>query len=165
MAQYSFAQIKLHPAFPFLDFRTEPTSFLMLELYWAELFREVVGEALEGWSVLADAEPDGNPILSVYNDGDGRALRVIQKVNDEGKAPLPERQGEGVYYPLQAWLNVASTPDGDAALNELVLFADASELAEAEARALIKLHCVEAAVESTLEAAIRAYEDRVGMPE
>ncbi len=140
-------------------------SFLMLELYWAELFREVAGKALGGWSVLADAVPDGNPILSVVNRADGRALRVIQKVNDEGKPRFPQRQGDGAYYPFQAWLNVGCTADGDTALNELVLFADASEQAEREARALIRLHCVEAAPEAAVEGAIRAYEDRVGMPE
>jgi len=165
MSSYTLSQIKAHPYFPFRDFRENPMSFLMLELYWVELFAEVVGDAVSEWRALSDAAPDGNPILSFVNDSHARALRVIQKANDDSKPTYPEARGEGAYYGLQAWLNVGRTADGEVELNELVLFADLSEAAEREARSFIKLHCVELAPESVLEKAIKDYEDRVGMPE
>ena len=165
MSRYTLAQIKAHPYFPFTDFRDNPMSFLMLELYWVELFAEVVGNAVSEWQPLSDASPDGNPILSLVNVSHARALRVIQKVNDDSKPMFPDAKGEGVYYGLQAWLNVGRTSDGDVELNELVMFADVSEYAEPEARSFIKLHCVELAPETVVEEAISAYEDRVGMPE
>jgi len=165
MPTYSLAQIKSHPDFPFAGFRENPLSFLMLELYWTELFRDIAGGILRDWMVLADAAPDGNPILSVVNCSNARALRIIQKVNDEGKPRYPDHQGEGAYYDFQAWLNTGYLSDGEVELNELVLFADVSTQAEREARALIRLHCVELASVAVVEDAIRAFENRVGMPE
>ncbi len=46
MSNYTLSQIKAHPNFPFGNFRDNPMSFMMLELYWVELFREVVGDAV-----------------------------------------------------------------------------------------------------------------------
>jgi len=37
-------QILHHPLFPFADFRTNDTSFLMLRRYWAAVAREALGE-------------------------------------------------------------------------------------------------------------------------
>ena len=165
MPSYTLSQIKAHPNFPFDDFRDNPLSFLMLELYWVELFAEVVGDTVSEWRPLSDAEPHGNPILSLVNLSHARALRVIQKVNEDLKPIFPDARGEGTYYGLQAWLNIGRTSDGEVELNELVLFADLSEHAEREARALIMLHCVDLAQETVVEEAIRAYENRVGMPE
>jgi hypothetical protein len=165
MPAYTLAQIKAHPNFPFSDFRENPMSFLMLELYWIELFAEVIGDAVSEWNPLSDAEPDGNPILSLVNLSHARALRVIQKVNEDSKPAYPEARGEGAYYGLQAWLNLGRTSDGEVELNELVLFADLEKHTEREARALITLHCVDLAHATVVEEAIRAYENRVGMPE
>ena len=165
MPAYTLSQIKAHPSFPFGDFRENQMSFLMLELYWVELFAEVLGDAVSEWNPLSDAEPDGNPILSLVNLTHARALRVIQKTNDDSRPAFPEARGEGAYYGLQAWLNLGRTSDGEVELNELVLFADLGEHTEREARSLVSLHCVELAQEAVVEKAISAYENRVGMPE
>jgi len=165
MSSYTFMQIKEHPSYPFDDFRDNPLSFLMLELYWVELFAEVVGNDITEWCPFWETEPDGNPILSLKNTSYLRAIRVIQKLNDDSKPMYPDVRGEGAYYGLQAWLNITQTENGESELNELVLFSDTSENAEREARSFISLYCVQLASEADVEDAIVAYENRVGMPE
>ncbi len=89
-------QIKRHIYFPFRDFRSNDLSFLMLELYWAELFLTVLTEsgahqAVEKWTPQAPAERmDGNPILVVMDRVSSplRRLRIIQRFNSEGLAEL-----------------------------------------------------------------------------
>lgn len=165
MPAYTLEQIKAHPSFPFADYATNNLSFLLLELYWAQLFAEVMAEALEDWVPIEDAELDGNPILSVASMSHLRALRVIHKVNEESKPVYPATKGEGTFYSLQAWLNEGRTPDGATVLNELVLFAEPAHETEKEASRFIHLHCLEMADSEALERAIGEYESRVGMPD
>jgi len=165
MTQYTLEQIKLHPSFPFSDFENNTLSFLMLELYWGQLFAEKMKDKGKDWSSLREAEMDGNPIFCVTSLSQKRQLKVIQKINEENKPVYPSLQGESAYYPLQAWLNKSRTLDGITALNELVLFADLSSYAEKEALKLIQLHCIDLADIVTVEKAIQDYENRVGMPD
>ena len=163
MTDYNLAQIKSHASFPFTDFDNNPLSFLMLELYWCQLFKELMGKKGVDWEVAADAQMDGNPILSVASLLHKRKLRVIHKVNEENKPVYPDHVGEGVHYGLQAWLN-----DGNFnanAVNELVVCADLSSFAEQEAINLIRLHCIDLVEEEVVEKAIDEYEVRVCMPE
>ena len=165
MANYTLAQIKSHPSFPFTDFESNPLAFLMLELYWSQLFAELMGDYGKNWSSTIEAEMDGNPIFCATSLSLKREIRVIHKVNRENKPAYPVSVGEGTYYGLQAWLNKGFTVDGRTALNELVLYADLSPETEKEASTLIRLHCIELANEAAVERAIAEYEERVQMPE
>ena len=165
MTQYTLEEIKSHSNFPFADFGSDPLSFLMLELYWSQLFAETMGKNGVGWSSLTEAQMDGNPIFSVTSLSLLRKLRIIHKVNEGNLPAYPASKGEGTHYPLQAWLNNSYTTDGNTALNELVLAADLSSEAEREALKLITLHCIDLADTTTVDNAICDYEDRVGMPD
>jgi hypothetical protein len=162
---YTLAQIKSHPDFPFERYQDDSLAFLMLELYWAQMFSELVGENAPDWVPLQAAETDGNPILSVGSLASRRALRVIHKVNEEHKPPYPSLRGEGAYYGLQAWLGSGMDPEGATELDELVLFADLGQNIEADVARLVRLHCIERADLETVERAIYDYEARVEMPE
>jgi hypothetical protein len=165
MTNYTLSQIKAHPNFPFDDFETNSLSFLMLELYWSQLFSELIGESKKGWQPSLKAELDGNPIFCATSLILKRQLTVIHKTNKDNKPAYPTTTGEGTYYGLQAWLNNGISIDGTTSLNELVLFADLNSITETEALKLIRLHCIELKDESTVEAAIAEYEELVKMPE
>lgn len=165
MENYTLAQIKSHPLFPFSDFESNPLSFSLLRLYWYQLFFELIGESENNWVCVREAEMDGNPIFDAESLVLGRAIRIIHKVNVDNKPIYPLLMGEGAYYQLQAWLNNTPTFDNKISLNELVLYADLSSEAEKEASNLIKLHCVELANKEIVEKAIVEYEKRVKMPE
>lgn len=166
--QYDLADIKKHPAFPFGDFEENPLSFLMLELYWAELFRSALGQQVRNWRPLEMAQPDGNPIFTAVHAENGRSVRVIQKRNEDGKPSYPLARGVGAHYPIQAWLN-ADTPERPSSSTddrfELVIFADISDEAEKQTRHFTQLHCIEGLSLIEMEKAIVAYEDQVGMPD
>ncbi|MCF0043635.1 hypothetical protein [Dyadobacter fanqingshengii] len=165
MSDYTLAQIKAHPNFPFSDFEDDDRSFLMLELYWAQLFYEAIKENRQDWACLTKAEMDGNPIFTATSLLLKRQLTIIQKVNRSQKPVYPGTRGEGAFYGLQVWRNNGSTIDGTTSLNELVLYADVSSETEQEALRFIKLHCIDLEDEQVLERAIIAYEKRVNMPE
>jgi len=165
MTNYTLKQIKAHPNFPFDDFESNPLSFLMLELYWSQLFFEIIRENRRDWASLIKADMDGNPIFCATSLSLKRQLTVVHKVNKNHKRVYPTVIGERAYYELQAWLNAGHSLDGEIPLNELVLYADLSPAAEREASNLIRLHCIELANETKLEKAIKEYEERVGMPE
>lgn len=52
-------EYKNNPLFPFVDFRNNDASFMMLELFWTDLVRETLGEELSQKCVpLQDIERD-----------------------------------------------------------------------------------------------------------
>lgn len=165
MAKYTLSQIKSHPDFPFADFESNPLSFLMLELYWAQLFAELMKDNAGDWKSLRKAEMDGNPIFSTTSLALKRQLTVIHKINTNNKPAYPAFVGEGTYYGLQAWLNNGYTADGETPLNELVLYADLSAETEKEAIKFIRSHCLELVDGETMQQNINDYEDRIQMPE
>lgn len=152
-----------HPNFPFADFASNDVSFLMAELYWRELFRSVMGERLGDWTPIEPAARDGNPMFAAYSPAAGRALRIIQKTNENKKPEYPNTSGEAAYYPVQPWCNKSLTPDGDQELLELVIYSDCSNFSETINRQLITRHCIDQLPVEELERLIRAYENRVGM--
>ena len=164
MAEYSLAQIKAHPNYPFDNFLKDDVSFLMAELYWPELFKDIMQEAVSDWEPYGvPAARDGNPIFSVFSRASARAFRVIQKFNEDGKPRYPDATGAGAYYPVQPWMNHTFTLRGDEELLELVLFSDCSALAEDINRTFITSHCVKKQSADEMEKLIALYERRVGM--
>ena len=150
--------IKAHPDFPFSEFQNNDLQFLMLELYWAELFRSAAltdqGSALHSdqWQVRYPADRDeGNPILSLINRGmlPPRALRVIQRFNTEQLPALiledlaPVEYRDDVYVPFVPDLTGgAIDDDGQSPIEELVISSDVSPPCEALFSALIQDWCV-----------------------
>ena len=61
----NLAQLRSHPSFPFSGFLKNDLEFLLLELFWVELFRSSLGtpEPIANWTPLYPAERDGSPIL------------------------------------------------------------------------------------------------------
>jgi hypothetical protein len=151
----TLAQIKQHPHYPFRDFGTNNLSFLMLELYWAELFREAVSDAgaVRVWTPRMPADrQDGNPMLSLIDRSRGpfRALRVIQRFNTEGlpeldlRNPVPVRFKEDAYVPFVPGLTYGGMDeDGSTPLEELVISSDVSEACEQRSRDLIRNWCAD----------------------
>lgn len=166
MTTYSLQHIKAHPGFPFTDFKTDTLSFLLLELYWAELARDILGEHEQSWRPGQEADgEDGNPILNLYNPKTSRSVRVIQKSNDENRPTFPNSKGEGTYYPFQPWMSGSMTQDGETELNELVMAADLSDVAEKLVRDFFQRHCIDEMSPEDMEASIRDYEIDAGMPD
>jgi hypothetical protein len=134
-------ELRRHPYYPFRDFGGNDLSFLLLELYWAELLRAALRGAKEpeesGRLVvpLSPAERDGNPILHVIDRSlpVPRVLRVIQRFNTEDLPALdldqlsPVRFIADAYVPFAPGLTYGAVDsDGDTAVDELVIASDVS---------------------------------------
>jgi hypothetical protein len=163
------AQIKQHPYYPFRNFRSDDLSFLLLEMYWAELFRNAVdgSEQLGAWTVQTPADrEDGNPILHVINrkTRPGRALRVIQRFNTEGlpeldlatMTPVPFR--DDAYVPFVPDLSRnALDDDGSTPIDELLISADVSPTCERLCLEWFRRWCVDLQDPLDIQAALDAY--------
>ena len=80
MPDYTLSQIKAHPNFPFGDFRDNPMSFLMVELYWVELFSEVVGDAVSEVAILGRDYRDVDGLYRLVEEGaaGGAGVEVLR---------------------------------------------------------------------------------------
>jgi len=165
-------QIKRHPYYPFRDFRTNDLSFLMLELYWAELFRTVLTEsgdyeAIEKWIPQAPADrQDSNPILDLMDRSTSRLreLRIIQRFNTEDLPeldldnPAPIHFSEDAYVPFAPGLTYGATDeDGSTPVDELVISSDISEACERLNREFIKKWCVDRVSVEAMQQALDDY--------
>ncbi|WP_133511550.1 hypothetical protein [Candidatus Thiosymbion oneisti] len=162
-------QIKEHPDFPFRDFRKDDLQFLMLELYWAELLRDSLPEAVAtDWGPEWAADPeDGNPILSVSNRKlmPPRMLRIIQNINDDQFPELDlETEEEPIRYraPVYAAFVPGMTygqqdQDLQTPIEELVILSEVSEVCERMVRDYIRLWCAERVPESQMDEVVTAY--------
>ncbi len=165
-------QIKRHPYYSFRDFRSNDLSFLMLELYWAELFRTVLTEsgghqAIAKWIPQAPAERvDGNPMFDVLDrlTSPFRELRIIQRFNSERLAeldlenPVPIHFTGDAYVPFVPGLTYGATDeDGSSPVEELVISSDISEPCERLNREFIRKWCVERVSVETMQQALDGY--------
>ena len=163
-------EIKRHPSFPFRDFVTNDLSFLLLELYWAELFRSVLQDAgypAQDWVPLFPADRlDGNPILFLINRTlhPFRELRIIQHFNTDHFPELnleqlaPVHFTDGVHNPFIPSLSYEKTDDdGVTPADELVLFSDISEACERLNRDFIRKWCVECVSVDSMQQTLRTY--------
>ena len=163
-------EIKRHPSFPFRDFVTEDLSFLLLELYWAELFRSVLqdaGHPAQDWVPMFPADRlEGNPILFLTNRTlqPFREIRIIQNSNPD---KLPELNLEHLapmhftgdaYVPFVPGLTYGATDsDGVTPAEELVLHSDVSEACERLNRSFLRKWCVEHVSVASMQEALNAY--------
>jgi len=165
-------RIKSHPDFPFVLYRENDLQFLMLEMYWAELLRDALPEAIAtDWRPEwpADAE-DGNPILSVSNRAitPPRMLRVIQRSNDK---KLPELDLESfskvqyyddAYVPFVPGITYGGL-DQDMVnpIEELVISSAVSASCERLFRYCVQLWCVERVAQTRMEEVLASYWTKV----
>jgi hypothetical protein len=156
-------EIKSHPKYPFDDIEDDEV-FLMLELFWAQWFRETLGPKAHDWLTSCAAERDGNPILYVSNENISRAFVLIHKRNEDNKPSYKVDPANG-HFPIQPCLGDQLSPDGEKVGDILNFFCDCTPEAEAEATKFAKMFCVDCASIDDVEKAISDYEDAVGMPE
>ena len=129
-------QLKRHPYYPFRDFGGNDLSFLLLELYWAELLRLTLRSAQGAENPVSllkpvyPAERDGNPILHVINRSlpVPRVLRIIQRFNTENLRALDldtissVRFSGDAYVPFVPGLTYGAIDcDGRTPVDELVI--------------------------------------------
>lgn len=147
-------EIKRHPNFPFRNFLTDDLEFLMLELYWAELFRSALPRgSIDGWKPYFPADrEDGNPILFVINRSvtPPRMLRVIVRFNDQGLAELNLDTFETVRFKEDAFVPFvpditrgALDEDMTTPVDEFVVSSTLSDRCEQLFRECVKLWCIE----------------------
>jgi hypothetical protein len=160
--QFTLDDIRRHPKFPFPDWRQDDASFLMLELYWAELVRFVMGAELAHYAPLWDTERDGNPMLTITNQTAQRGLRLIMIDNDDAKPLYPDKTGLDAFYALQPFLNTGRLPDGQTPVDELVLLVSPDERYLEYFAYLIRLHCCDYVSAAQMEEAIGKYESQFG---
>jgi len=149
-----FDEIKKHANFPFRNFQQSDLEFLMLELYWATLFQEVVGESARAeWKAECPADRDqANPILFLSNRTVKplRIIRIIQRFNEK---QLPEINLEtfddltfedDAYVPFVPDVTIgALDQDMVTPIDELVVSSDISPVCERYVQEYIGFWCVD----------------------
>lgn len=161
--QFTLDDIRRHPKFPFDAWQEDDVSFLMLELYWAELVRVVLGDEMVKYAPLWDTERDGNPILAITNQSARRGLRLIAIANEDNKPLYPNKSGPDAFYGLQPFMNVGRLPDGETPVDELVMVVSLDDRYTSYFEYLVKLHCCDYASMEQMEEAIAAYEAKFEM--
>jgi hypothetical protein len=161
--QFTLDDIRRHPKFPFDAWQTDDISFLMLELYWAELVRVILGDEMVNYTALWDTERDGNPILTITNQTARRGLRLIMLENEEKKPPYPEKTGPDAFYCLHPFMNNTRLPDGETPVVELVMCVSIDDRYTSYFEYLLRLHCCDYVSVEQMEEAIVVYEDKFSM--
>lgn len=160
-AQSSLDALKRNPVFPFANYQADIQHYMFLEMFFAYLFKTAIGGNAKGdwqaWYPPAK-EQDGNPIFTAINLTLGRGVRIIQN-------PLFPATTNPSYFPLQPYLSdsPAEPFDSDKTILVLGMLADPSPESEAWCAKFCKMFCVDLLPEAAVEAAIRQYEDQVGM--
>jgi hypothetical protein len=164
-------EIKRHPYYPFTNFRSNDLEFLLLEFYWAELFKEII-EALPDhskhqWTPRTPADrADGNPIFNIIDRSSSplRSLRIIQRFNTEGlpeldlEKPSPVRFTTDAYVPFVPGLTYGATDeDGTTPVEELVISSDISAACEHLNRAIVGRWCVQRAAVPAMQQTLDDY--------
>ncbi|WP_394196597.1 hypothetical protein [Litoreibacter albidus] len=159
---YTLDDIRRHPAFPFPAWPNDDHQFLMLELYWAERVRELLGEDLSGYAPLFDTDRDGNPILTLTNTQQARGLRLVVLENENAKPVYPDSKGPDAFYGLYGFTNKGRLPDGTTQVDELVLLVHLDERYAKHFDSFVKWHCVENLPMSEMERRLQEYETEIG---
>lgn len=164
-------ELKRHPYYPFRNFRANDLEFLLLELYWAELFKEIVETLPEQnryqWTPQAPADrTDGNPIFNIIDRSKSpvRSLRIIQRFNTEGlpeldlEKPAPVQFTTDAYVPFVPGLTYGATDeDGATQIEELVISSDISSACERLNRTFINQWCVQRIIVPSMQQALNDY--------
>lgn len=161
--QYTLDDIRRHPKFPFDAWREDDVSFLMLELYWAELVRVILGGEMDNYTALFDTQRDGNPILDITNQTVRRGLRLIMIENEENKPPYPVKTGPSAVYGLYPFTNNSFLPDGETPVYELVMAVSLDDRYVSYFEYLVRLHCCDYASMEQMEQEIAIYEAKFSM--
>jgi hypothetical protein len=165
-------EIKRHAYYPFRNFRTNDLEFLLLELYWAELFREILSLSpnfakFGQWTPRTPADrADGNPILNVIDRSSYplRGLRVIQRFNTEGLPELdleklaPVQFTTDAYVPFVPGLTYGATDeDGVTPIEELLISSDISGPCERLNRSFMAQWCVQRVAVPAMQRSLDEY--------
>ena len=166
--------IRRHPHYPFADFQGNDLSFLMLELYWVELFAHALAQAggdAGHWQPQAPADrEDGNPILQLINRQlqPPRVLRVVQRFNTEHLPALdlqtlaPVATTGDVYVAFVPGLTTGAVDDdGSSPIDELVISSDLSPACEKLFAHFAARWCAQPVSEAQMRQAEQAYWARV----
>jgi hypothetical protein len=156
-------QIKLHPDFPFTKFRSDESQYMLLELFWAYLFKAVVeGRGRGLWRPWQEPDRDreGNPIFSAVDLNSGRGVQIIQHPGPDD----PDVKLWG-YFHFQPYLSHAfmEVSGSEVPILGFYFLADISEESEAYSRKFLKLFCVDGFSESEIDAEINRYCSSVGL--
>lgn len=129
-------QILHHPLFPFADFRTNDTSFLMLRRYWAAVAREALGEDTSVFvAPLQAADQDkenwGDPLmLDFWIPGQRRGAKV-ELAENTGNLPVCRDVSDKLNCFLSILIYTSrrgiTGPDDD--IDQICFRADMSEVA------------------------------------
>jgi len=155
---YTLDDIRRHPAFPFVGWQDDDLQFLMLEMYWAERVRGLLGDDLHGFTPQFDTDRDGNPILTVTNLETLRGLRLVVIENDEGKPISPNATGADGFYGLYGFMNGSRLPDGETPVDELVLLVHLDERFAPYFDQFVTAYCKDGETPDQMEARLQAYE-------
>jgi hypothetical protein len=155
-------QLRKHSAFPFVNFEKSDLEFLLLEMFWIELFRSCFSDQkrIDQWHPLYPAERDASPILAMANDTLNRAVRVHLRINEDN-SPLYSTPatvvGDNGFLPFDLWLDDIFESSGQRSYSGLVLSTEMSAQALIFTEKAMTLFCHDLVPEEKIQEIIDKY--------
>jgi len=153
------SEITAHPLFPFSDFRDNDASFLMLELYWAALAREALGEevstkALPLQATERDDEAFGDPLMiDFWIPSLRRGAKVTLLENAEAQPACRDSLDKLACFPsIVAYMSRRGISGPDDEIDQLCFRADMGDVAQEVIAHLLRKFLLEEAAPSVIEA-------------
>lgn len=133
-----FDQILSHPQFPFADFRSNDTSFLMLKRYWAAVARDALGEEVSALVVPLqatdqDKENWGDALmLDFWIPAQRRGAKVTLAENTEDLPACRDVSDKlNCFLSILIYTSRRGITSSDDEIDQICFRADMSELARA----------------------------------
>lgn len=153
------SEIIAHPLFPFSDFRDNDASFLMLELYWAALARDVLGaEASASAAPLQAAERDveafGDPLMiDFWIPHLRRGAKVTLLENTEAQPACRDSLDKLACFPsIVVYTSRRGITGPNDEIDQVCFRADMGDVARGVVSHLLREFLLEAAAPSAIEA-------------
>ncbi|SFJ61241.1 hypothetical protein [Jannaschia pohangensis] len=154
-------ELRAHSLFPFADFRENDASFLMLELYWAALAREALGEDFAArCQPLQAAERDAEDVtywepvmLDFWRPDLRRGARILLLENPEGLPycrDVASKTDCAVSVDLYFQRRGVTGPEDE--IDQIVLLADMSDLARTVTTGALRRFLIDGATPAEMEA-------------
>lgn len=158
-------KLYLHHSFPFSNFQKSDTEFVLMKMFWVELFRSSVSKKeLQNWQVLFPAERDGNPILHMANLVTKHSLYIGIRTNEKNNPIyqphdpfIDDEYIERYFLPFDLYLRQGFDQSGTIELSGLGISTEMSPKAIEMSKEVICLFCQNKNPEQKIEQMINSY--------
>ncbi|MBL3576125.1 hypothetical protein JMK10_17610 [Rhodovulum sulfidophilum] len=151
-------QILEHPLFPFSDFRTNDASFLMLELYWAAVAREALGDDVAArveplQETDRDTENWGDPLMLDFWIPDLRRGAKVELLENTEGLPLCRESDDKIncFPSIVVYSNRRGITGPDDEIDQVCFRADMGDVARSVISHVLRMFLIEKTTPDAIE--------------